>query len=62
MRTNAFCKELIADQKVAEYKRTLQGKDNWRSPIWSQIWWIAWVKIILCKSIQPSCSRRWLSI
>jgi len=28
MRTNAFCKELVADQKVAEYKCTLQGKDN----------------------------------
>jgi len=52
MRTNAFCKELIAYQKVAEYKRTLQGKNNWRSPMWSQIWWIAWVKIMLSKSIQ----------
>jgi len=28
MRTNTFRKEPIADQKVAEYKHTLQGKDN----------------------------------
>jgi len=52
MRKNVFCKEVTADQKVAEYKRTLQCKNNWRSPIWSQISWIAWVKIMLCKSIQ----------
>jgi len=36
MRMNAFRKEPIADQKMAEYKRTLPGKDNWRS----QIWWL----------------------
>jgi len=57
MRTSTFRKEPIADQKLAEYKRILQGMDNWRS----QIWWIAWVKIMLCKSIQRQCNRSWLS-
>jgi len=33
MRTNGFCEEVIAGQKVAEYKHTLQGNNNWRSPI-----------------------------
>jgi len=30
---NAFRKEPATDQKVAEYKRTLQGKDNWSSQL-----------------------------